>query len=155
MATGLQCLSKDQVQEYKDAFKIFDQNGDGKISCKELRNFLKSMGQNPSDADVHKIMKRADKDNSGSIDFNEFVTMMTEQAEPPPAKCSDELRAAFKEFDKDGNGIITVKEFKKAMSKMGEKLSEKKIKQMIKEVDMDGDGCINYQEFVAMMSKLP
>lgn len=48
--------------EYKDAFRNFDQNGDGKISCKELRTFLKSMGQNPSDADVKKIMTRADKD---------------------------------------------------------------------------------------------
>ena len=58
---------------------------------------------------------------------------------------TEELRRAFKEFDKDGNGVITVKEFKKAMAKVGQKLSEKDVKKMMKDVDEDGDGCINYQ----------
>lgn len=151
-ADGLKHLTKDQVQEYKEAFRNFDQNGDGSISCKELRTFLKSMGQNPSDADVKKIMKRVDKDESGTIDFSEFIVMMSEQTATPSSSSSEDFREAFKEFDKDGNGIITVKEFKKAMAKCGEKMSDKKVKEMMKKVDEDGDGCINYKEFVRMMT---
>ena len=71
--------------------------------------------------------------------------MMTTQNEQKTSKSSVDFREAFREFDKDGNGVITVKEFKKAMAKMGEKLSDKKVKEMIKEVDLDGDGSINYQ----------
>ncbi|XP_052105377.1 calmodulin-A-like [Mytilus californianus] len=153
MADGKSKLTKAQVQEFKEAFKNFDKNGDGKISCKELRTFLKSVGQDSSDAEVQRIMIRVDHDNSGSIEFQEFLTMMsTEETEKSPAT-TDQFRDAFREFDKDGNGVITMKEFKKAMAKVGNKLSDKQIKQMIKEVDLDGDGEINYKEFVQMMSK--
>lgn len=153
MADGKSKLTKAQVQEFKEAFKNFDKNGDGKISCKELRTFLKSVGQDSSDAEVQRIMLRVDHDNSGSIEFQEFLTMMsTEETEKSPAT-TDQFRDAFREFDKDGNGVITMKEFKKAMAKLGNKLSDKQIKQMIKEVDLDGDGEINYKEFVQMMSK--
>lgn len=82
---------------------------------------------------------------SGTIDFSEFIVMMSEQTETPSSSSSEDFREAFKEFDKDGNGIITVKEFKKAMAKCGEKMSDKKVKEMMKKVDEDGDGCINYK----------
>lgn len=68
---------------------------------------------------------------------------MTEQREQTLQ--TDEYRKAFNSFDLDGNGLITVKEFKKAMARLGEKISEKKIKKIMKEIDIDGDGCINYQ----------
>lgn len=70
---------------------------------------------------------------------------MSEQTETPSSSTSEDFREAFKEFDKDGNGIITIKEFKKAMAKCGEKMSDKKVKEMMKKVDQDGDGCINYE----------
>ncbi|XP_063428911.1 calmodulin-A-like [Mytilus trossulus] len=145
-------LTKAQVQEFKEAFKNFDKNGDGKISCKELRTFLKSVGQDASDAEVQRIMLRVDHDNSGSIEFQEFLIMMSTETAPEPPATNDQFRDAFREFDKDGNGVITMKEFKKAMAKLGNKLSDKQVKQMIKEVDIDGDGEINYKEFVQMMS---
>lgn len=39
-------LTKQQIQEFKDAFSLFDQNGDGSISANELGNILKNIGTN-------------------------------------------------------------------------------------------------------------
>ena len=46
----------------KDAFDLFDQNGDKKISIAELGMVLRALGQNPTDKEIEEVMKKADKD---------------------------------------------------------------------------------------------
>ena len=48
--------------EFKKAFKLLDKNGDGDISCKELKKSLHALGQNPTNAEVKKIIKAVDTD---------------------------------------------------------------------------------------------
>lgn len=50
--------------EYKKAFKIFDQNGDGKITVDELENVMKSLGQEPTKLELKLLMKEADTDGN-------------------------------------------------------------------------------------------
>ena len=49
-------------QEMKDAFDLFDQNGDKQISIAELGMVLRALGQNPTDKEIEEVMKKADKD---------------------------------------------------------------------------------------------
>ena len=58
---------------------------------------------------------------------------------------------AFKMFDKDENGYIEKDELKQMMAKLGEKLTDGEIDEMMKEADTDNDGRVNYNEFLAMM----
>lgn len=95
------------------------------------------------------MMNEVDTDHSGSIEFNEFINMMTKQVSKEQEE--EELKQAFKVFDKDGNGFISAEELEFAMTKIGEKLTKEEVQQMIKEADLDGDGQINYEEFVRMM----
>ena len=55
------------------------------------------------------------------------------------------LKQAFRTFDLDCNGYISAGELRKVMAKLGEKLSEEEIRDMIREADMDKDGKINYE----------
>ncbi|KAJ2446301.1 hypothetical protein GGF42_005735 [Coemansia sp. RSA 2424] len=64
-----------------------------------------------------------------------------------------EFRKAFGAFDKDGDGFITETELAEAMTKLGEKLSAKELKEMFVEADANKDGTISYEEFVDMMMK--
>ena len=61
------------------------------------------------------------------------------------------MDVAFKMFDKDKNGYIEREELKQMMTKLGEKLTDSEIDEMMKEADTDKDGRVNYNEFLAMM----
>lgn len=54
-------------------FVKFDTNGDGKVGKKEMKMALEGMGKYFSEKQMQDIMAKADKDNSGEIEFEEFV----------------------------------------------------------------------------------
>lgn len=57
------------MKEITDAFKMFDRNGDGVISAGELRQVMTNMGQKLSDKDVDSMIKEADMDGDGQINY--------------------------------------------------------------------------------------
>jgi Ca2+-binding EF-hand superfamily protein len=64
----------DREEHLKVAFEHFDIDGDGQITRDELKKSLAKMGI--SDEGIEDIIEEVDKDGSGSIDYNEFCTMM-------------------------------------------------------------------------------
>jgi len=60
----------------KKFFKKYDLNGDNKIDRYELKMLFKDLNEGVSDEEFEAILKRIDVDNSGSIDFKEFSTIM-------------------------------------------------------------------------------
>lgn len=66
MAAG---LSDAQIEEFREAFHLFDKNQDGTITTKDLGNVLKAIGQNPSDEETQQLMERVNYSNKvkGSI----------------------------------------------------------------------------------------
>lgn len=57
-------------EDFMDAFRIFDINGDGKITAKELKNVLKELGIKIDKNDVKKMIKELDKDGNGTIEYS-------------------------------------------------------------------------------------
>uniref|UniRef100_A0A7N8YBS1 Calmodulin 2a (phosphorylase kinase, delta) n=1 Tax=Mastacembelus armatus TaxID=205130 RepID=A0A7N8YBS1_9TELE len=62
--------------EFKEAFSLFDKDGDGTITTKELGTVMRSLGQNPTEAELQDMINEVDADGNGTIDFPEFLTMM-------------------------------------------------------------------------------
>jgi len=135
---------------YQDAF-MRKAGPDGSVDSSQVSGIMKSIGQNPSDAEIQDMVNQVDKDGTGSIDFPEFLMMMAMKADSENAE--DEIREAFQVFDGDGNGYINRQELTLVMSNLGEKLTTTEIQGMIDEADIDGDGQINYEEFYNMMSR--
>jgi len=142
-------LTEEQVAEFKEAFQIFDKNGDGSISLKELGIVMRSLGQNPSEEDLIAIIEKVDVDKSGEIDFKEFLSIMAIKLKESDSE--EDLLEAFRIFDKDGNGLISAHELRFVMMTAGEALKEDEIDEMIREADIDGDGYVDYEEFVRIM----
>jgi len=142
-------ISKEQIAEFKEAFTLFDKDGDGTIVTNELGTVMRSLGQNPTESVLQNMLNEVDSDGNGYIDFSEFLVMMTRKIKDSDS--DDDLKEAFKVFDKDDNGSISAKELRHVMTNLGEKLSDEEIDEMIREVDINGDGHIDYDEFVKMM----
>ncbi|XP_025801810.1 esterase CG5412-like [Panicum hallii] len=146
-------LTDDQIAEFKEAFSLFDKDGDGCITTKELGTVMRSLGQNPTEAELQDMINEVDADGNGTIDFPEFLNLMARKMKDTDSE--EELKEAFRVFDKDQNGFISAAELRHVMTNLGEKLTDEEVDEMIREADVDGDGQINYEEFVkVMMAKI-
>ncbi|BET03410.1 efhand [Nesidiocoris tenuis] len=143
-------LSEDQVAEFKEAFMLFDKDEDGAITMAELGVVMRSLGQRPTETELRDMVNGVDQDGNGSIEFNEFLQMMSKKMKG--AEGEDELREAFRVFDKNNDGLISNSELRHVMTNLGEKLSDEEVDDMIKEADLDGDGMVNYDEFVTILT---
>lgn len=160
-------LTEEQIAEFKEAFSLFDKDGDGTITTKELGTVMRSLGQNPTEAELQDMINEVDADGNnkilvierfklfilliyfnfltgnGTIDFPEFLTMMARKMKDTDSE--EEIREAFRVFDKDGNGFISAAELRHVMTNLGEKLTDEEVDEMIREADIDGDGQVNYE----------
>lgn len=48
--------------EFKEAFSLFDKDGDGTITTKELGTVMRSLGQNPTEAELQDMINEVDAD---------------------------------------------------------------------------------------------
>ena len=92
----LENLTDEQIAEFKEAFQIFDKDGDGSITTKELGTVMRSLGQNPSDDKIRQMIIDVDEDKSETIDFKEFLGLMAKKMKENDSE--DELIEAFKMF---------------------------------------------------------
>eukprot|EP00795_Rhopilema_esculentum_P006679 gene6679-12236_t len=148
--TSVPQLTDDQIAEFKEAFSLFDKDGDGCITTKELGTVMRNLGQNPTESELQDMINEVDADGNGEIDFPEFLNMMARKMKETDSE--EEIREAFRVFDRDGNGYISASELRHVMTNLGEKLTDDEVDEMIREADIDGDGQVNYEEFVKMMS---
>ena len=140
-------ISTDQIQHLKKKFEAIDKNGDGNITIKELRDNLKDVRNKE---EIIQMMIGADTDNSGTINYTEFLAATMEQN---LYLKEENLRNAFRMFDKDGSGKISVEEVKSILGaqKYQSEIPEAQWEQLIGEVDQNGDGELDFEEFLKMM----
>ncbi|XVF32051.1 hypothetical protein REPUB_Repub17cG0048500 [Reevesia pubescens] len=130
---------------------MFDRNGDGKITKKELNDSLENLGIFIPDKELSQMIEKIDVNGDGYVDIDEFgglyQMIMNERDE------DEDMKEAFNVFDQNGDGFITVEELRSVLSSLGLKQGRtiEDCKMMIKKVDVDGDGMVNYKEFKQMM----
>ncbi|XP_074656027.1 neo-calmodulin-like isoform X4 [Tubulanus polymorphus] len=151
-SSGCEGLSQKERKEFKEAFTLFDKDGDGKITTYELASVMHFLGSKPSQEQIEVMIDQVDTDGNGTVEFEEFLRMMSNNPIKTLPKTEDEeMREAFKVFDRDNDGFIDAQELRFTMNNLGQPLSDEDVKAMIKEADIDGDGRINYEEFIKMM----
>merc|ERR1712168_1107114 len=64
-------------KELKEAFRLYDREGNGYITTAVLKNILSELDSSLSDEDLNGMIEEIDGDGSGTVDFDEFMEMMT------------------------------------------------------------------------------
>ncbi|KAL2345787.1 hypothetical protein Fmac_007072 [Flemingia macrophylla] len=77
MATKMK--ESEAEEELKEAFRVFDKDQDGYISPSELRSVMRTIGEKVTEEEVEQMVKEADLDGDGLVDYQEFVKMMLSQ----------------------------------------------------------------------------
>lgn len=144
-------LSDEQRQDIKEAFDLFDSEGTGMIDTKELKVAIRALGFEPKKEEIKKMIAEIDKDGTGKISFEDFLSLMTVKMAEKDSK--EEILKAFRLFDDDETGTISFKNLKRVAKELGENLTDEELQEMIDEADRDGDGEVNQEEFLRIMKK--
>ncbi|XP_051923535.1 calcium-binding protein 1a isoform X2 [Hippocampus zosterae] len=149
-------LRPEEMDELRDAFKEFDKDKDGFISCKDLGNCMRTMGYMPTEMELIELSQQINMNLGGHVDFEDFVQLMGPKllAETADMIGIKELKDAFREFDTNGDGAISTSELRDAMRKLlGHQVGLNEVEDILREVDLNGDGLVDFEEFVRMMSR--
>ncbi|CAH1728207.1 unnamed protein product [Chironomus riparius] len=129
-------LTPAQIQSFKDGFALFDKDSNGSISTSELGDVMRTLGQNPTEAELQYMINEVDADGSGSIDFDEFLKMMGGIVKSPEDE-EREMWDAFQVFDKNGDGFVSIDELKFVLTNLGERLTDQEMNEILKDADVD------------------
>ena len=100
-------LTEDEVEEIKEAFDLFDTDGSGTIDPKELKAAMQSLGFEAKNQTIFQMISDLDANQSGAIDFEEFLDMMTARMSDKDTR--EDISKVFRLFDDDQTGQITLK----------------------------------------------
>eukprot|EP00931_Biecheleriopsis_adriatica_P114755 TRINITY_DN90667_c0_g1_i1.p1 TRINITY_DN90667_c0_g1~~TRINITY_DN90667_c0_g1_i1.p1 ORF type:complete len:544 (+),score=126.29 TRINITY_DN90667_c0_g1_i1:69-1700(+) len=154
-------LSREALEDLEKTFTRMDRNGDGSLTAEELEQALSDAGVCLVPGEAAQIVEQLDIDNSGSVDFSEFLAATVTQAK---TQREDACRKAFCVFDVDGSGYIDRAELGNVLLHGGKGLTswdlddcfgdggDAEIDEIYAELDADGDGKIDFEEFMAVMN---
>ncbi|RCK59037.1 Cell division control protein 31 [Candida viswanathii] len=77
-AVGEMIIKRDPLEEIRRAFKLFDIDGTGKISVRNLRKISRDLGENLSEEELQAMIDEFDLDEDGEINEEEFIRICTE-----------------------------------------------------------------------------
>merc|ERR1711975_136704 len=103
-------LSEEQLDEIREAFSLFDSDASGAIDVRELKAAMRALG-----FDI-------ENDGNGTIEFAEFLGMMTGKMGEKDSR--EDIEKVFKLFDDDGTSKISFKNLARVAEELGENIDD-------------------------------
>merc|ERR1712081_46537 len=137
-------FSEEQVQMYKDCFKLMDINKDGQLDKNDLRGAFDNVGVLMSESELDGLLGEI----SGPCTYDNMVKMFQEKMAGDGNDTDDLIIQAFKAYDVEGK--IDVKMFQHALKTWGDKMSKAEMDEIFDEFDIDEDYMVKTKEVLGL-----
>ncbi|XP_064630057.1 myosin regulatory light chain, smooth muscle-like isoform X2 [Lineus longissimus] len=141
-------FNQNQIQEFKEAFSMMDENRDGFIDANDLRAMYSSLGREPKESELEAMLKEAP--DPSKFNFTAFLTLFGEQLHGTDPE--NTLMMAFKMFDEDGKDYIDEPYLVDLLLHTGDCFTEHELKQTWREAPVS-DGKFDYKKMVKIMKR--
>jgi calcium-dependent protein kinase len=131
---------KEEILKLQKIFQCLDENKDGKISREELKNSYHILKIDLTDREIDEMLKTIDADNSGYIDYAEFIRAAVDKDK---LLTETHLKIVFDTFDTDKNGKICSNDLR---NMFGKNVNDEIMSKLLREVHSED---ISFDEFAA------
>merc|ERR1711915_355252 len=137
-------FSEEQLQMYKDCFKLMDINKDGTIDKNDLRGAFDNVGVLMTEGELDGLLGEI----GGPCTYDNMVKMFQEKMAGEGNDPDDVIVQAFKSYDNEGK--IDVKIFQHALKTWGDKMSQAEIDDVFGEFAIDEDYMVKTKEVLGL-----
>ena len=121
-------LTDEEIEEIKEAFTMFDTNGNGTIDPKELKAAMNSLGFEKKSPTVYEMI--CDLEQMGNeVDFDEFLEAISNKLGNRETK--EGINRIFDLFDDDKTGSINLNNIKRVAKELGETMNVEELREML------------------------
>ncbi|XP_059135541.1 calmodulin-like [Peromyscus eremicus] len=135
-------LTEEQTAEFKEGVSLFVKDDDGTVTAAD------SDEGSWSEAELQDMISEGDGDAEGATDVPEFLTMTARKMEDPDSE--EEIREHSACLTRDSGGRISALELLHGRTKLGEKVTDEDVDEMVGEAGIDGQ--VNHEGFVRTMT---
>eukprot|EP00659_Diplonema_papillatum_P006173 gene6173-9451_t len=153
-AQGLKPLNNSQIEGLRECFNHFDSDGSGAIDVHELGNVFHAFGQELSDDELQQMIKDVDVDDSGEIEFEEFLMLMIHNFGSDES-AEQEVQNEFQKHDPENTGVLSTMQLKEIIGELcGEFLPFDEINEIVASADENNTGRVEYMKWESLWEAL-
>ncbi|CAD6185941.1 unnamed protein product [Caenorhabditis auriculariae] len=135
-----------QIQEFKEAFNMIDQNRDGFIDQEDLKDMFASLGKEVGEQFIEAMIREAP--GGQPINFTMFLTLFGEKLTGTDPE--EVIRNAFQCFDEDNSGKLNEEHLRELLTTMGERYTHEQVDELFRDAPIK-NGQFDYVEFTRML----
>merc|ERR1712058_196189 len=137
-------FSEDQIQMYKDCFKLMDINKDGTIDKNDLRGAFDNVGVLMTEGELDDLLGEI----NGPCTADNMIDMFQKKMAGEGNDSDDLIVQAFKAYDNEGK--IDAKMFEHALKTWGDKMTKAEIDNIFSQFEIDEDYMIKTKDVISL-----
>ena len=112
---------------------------------------MTSLGFEAKSGAIFQMISDLDTDGNGTIDFGEWLTLMTKRVNDKDTRAN--INKIFALYDDERTGFISVKNLRRVAQELNENISEEELQELIVRADVDCDGLVSEEDFYVHLSR--